>query len=142
MEGLKFDYFVNSEKKTVVCKMTVPDNYMQFEVINIINRNQFDERFLNWGAGETIYKGVSKCHPDDTFDENMGKRIAKLRAMIQFNKEKECFLEEVRNKVAKLLEDVDKAYDYPWHKYHDQEDELCELVDPEQDHHDDTNIVE
>ena len=57
-------------------------------------------------------------------------------------KEKECFLEVVKNKVAKLLEDVDKAYDYPWHKYQDQENELCELVGPEQDHYDDTNIVE
>lgn len=128
MDNLKFDYYVNKEKKTVVCKMTVPHNYMQNEVNNIISRNQFEERFLNWCKGERVFKGVSKCHPEDTFDENTGKRIAKLRAMIQFNKDKECFLVEVRNKVAKLLDDVDRAFDYPWHKYQDQEEELEYLI--------------
>lgn len=30
------------------------------------------------------YKGIAKCHPDDTFDEETGKRIARNKALLKY----------------------------------------------------------
>ena len=45
---------------------------------------------------DSMYKGVAKCHPDDTFDVEYGKRLALLRA-------KEKYLRAISTK----LDDMD-----------------------------------
>jgi len=55
-------YFVNPEKKTVVCIITVQDDY--FREIH-------------------CFEGKAKCSPEDTFDEETGRKIAQKRAYIK-----------------------------------------------------------
>lgn len=55
-------YYVNPEKKTVVCVITIQDDYY-----GEIRR----------------FEGKAKCSPEDAFDENIGRQIAQNRAFIK-----------------------------------------------------------
>ena len=55
-------YYVNPEKKTVVCVITIQDDYF-----GEIHR----------------FEGKAKCSPEDAFDENIGRQIAQNRAFIK-----------------------------------------------------------
>lgn len=44
-----------------------------------------------------VFRGVAKCSPDDTFDEEKGKRIAYLRAC---KKRKRAFIKDYREDIA------------------------------------------
>jgi hypothetical protein len=55
-------YYVNPEKKTVVCVITIQDDYY-----GEIHR----------------FEGKAKCSPEDAFDENIGRQIAQNRAFIK-----------------------------------------------------------
>lgn len=52
-------YYINKEKGVVVCKITIQDRWT-----------------------EITYTGKARCLPEDTFDEELGKRIANTRAHI------------------------------------------------------------
>lgn len=43
------------------------------------------------GSSYDTFEGVSKCSPDDKFDPEIGKKIARLRAMIKFKKTQLAF---------------------------------------------------
>ena len=85
MGNLKFEFFVNKEKKTVACVATDEDNLANCEILNILHKYDIEETGIltNWGNKEFV--GVAKCHPEDEFDEEIGKRIAKLKALMKFN---------------------------------------------------------
>ena len=146
MDNLKFEYFVNEEKKTVVCKMTVPEEYVFNEVRNIVEKSKFlimgeyMECMLLYGFHHQ-YKGISKCHPDATFDIETGKRIAKLRALRQFNDDKYRVIDYVLDEMFDAVRGVESALEYAGYKEYDQRVELQHLTKPEQNC-DDTNIVE
>lgn len=61
-------FFVNEEKKTVVCKMSayllIPDVFDNIDV---------------WGDRFRV-KAIAKCCPGDVFNEEIGKRIARAKA--------------------------------------------------------------
>lgn len=55
-------YYVNPEKKTVVCVITIQDDIF----------------------GDLLrFEGKAKCSPEDAFDENIGRQIAQNRAFIK-----------------------------------------------------------
>lgn len=69
---VKVEFYVDEEYRTVEChiiyKTKVPKNVMlnDFDMYNFIQ--------------DSCAIGVAKCHPDDTFDVTIGKRIAESRA--------------------------------------------------------------
>lgn len=68
MKGkLKIDYIVKPQNDVVVC---------------IIK-----------GNGVSC-SGVARCHPDDTFDEELGKEVARRKAIIKYKK---LILADIRN---------------------------------------------
>lgn len=77
----KFTYKINKEKRTVVA-------YGKFLPKGLIKR-EFEYSF-----GRNIYfpdiyccktaKGIAKCHPEDEWNEEEGKRIARERAVKDF----------------------------------------------------------
>lgn len=133
MNNLKFEYFVNEEKKTVVCKMTVPEEYVFNEVRNIVEKSKFlimgeyMEYLCMYGL-HPYYKGISKCHPDDTFDIEKGKRIAKLRALMRFNDDKYWVLDSVFGEICDAVRGVESAREYAGYKEYDQRKELYKLI--------------
>lgn len=75
-------YFVNTEKKTVVCIITVQDDFLG-------NVHRFE--------------GKAKCSPEDTFDENIGREIAQNRAFIKMKAYLRDYKKEVRKTIAARL---------------------------------------
>lgn len=75
-------YFVNPEKKTVVCIITVQDEYFRE-----IHR----------------FEGKAKCSPEDTFNEEIGKEIARNRAFIKMKAYLRDYKKEVRKAIATHL---------------------------------------
>ena len=81
------EYFVNEEKRTVICKLTCEGD----EVIDDLAKHQMYP--ANKGAiienliGD-IYIGKAKCMPGDTWDEEIGRRIAYKKAVAKFNQAK------------------------------------------------------
>lgn len=63
---MKTEYFVNEEKRTVVCKLTY--------------------RVDGYGYGYAI-TAKAVCSPDDLFDAEIGRRIADSRAHIAYHKQ-------------------------------------------------------
>jgi hypothetical protein len=59
---MKTKYYINKDKGVVVCIITV-DGFYQ----------------------DLTFVGKASCSPEDEFDENLGKRIANLRAHIKYH---------------------------------------------------------
>lgn len=80
-------FIVKESTKTVVCIMKVLVNAWKSSQNNVFGKES-----------ELItVKGFSKCHPEDKFDEVIGKRIAESRA------KKEAY-REGRNYLQKILD--------------------------------------
>ena len=79
-------YFVNIEKKTVVCVITVQDDFLG-------NVHRFE--------------GKAKCSPEDIFDENIGREIAQNRAFIRmkahFREYKKDLSKAINDRIARLI---------------------------------------
>ena len=54
-------YYINEEKKTVVCRT--------------------EGKFAD--CGPIVRFGIAKCSPDDTFDEEFGRSLARKRAVLE-----------------------------------------------------------
>ena len=108
------DYYVNKEKKVVVAKMTGCSNglacdmcrkgYPQIPAFEIAN----------------AFIGKAKCSPDDTFDEETGKKIAfkraykkyvmaKKKAVAAFLAENNKLVDELNDTVKNLMDSYDRA---------------------------------
>ena len=125
MGNLKFEFFVNKEKKTVACVATDEDNLANREILNILHRHTIEEIGIltNWGHKEFV--GVAKCHPEDEFDEEIGKRIAKLKSLMKFNHYKEMLIYSVIPNTEDVTEHLYKA---AWYAHQKQEEQWNEIL--------------
>lgn len=81
-------FFVNEEKKTVVCVINFEINLLEIEAVqrlfddpqfrDFINTNYDIEK--NFGVCKFKVSGKAKAADEDKFDETFGKRLAKTRA--------------------------------------------------------------
>jgi hypothetical protein len=75
IEDLNFDYFFDEEKRVVVARITN-------KIINVALTNTSDVSGLILEDIEIKdCKGVAKCRPDDVYDERLGMKIAKKKAL-------------------------------------------------------------
>lgn len=85
-------YYINEEKKTVVCRT--------------------ESKFVD--CDPIVRFGIAKCSPDDTFDEEFGRSLARKRAVLEVTEEinntikfwsqtEEEILDEMRECTKKLL---------------------------------------
>ena len=86
-KGEKF--FVNKEKKTVVCTIDFEINLLEIEAVQrMLNDNQFSnfiasisyDSECDFGVCKFKVSGKAKATDEDEFDEEFGKRLAKTRA--------------------------------------------------------------
>lgn len=71
-----------------------------------------------------LVKGISKCHPDDTYDPVLGEKIANSRAWIKYyeklkkvlSNELEC-LEELRDYFTNSIEELKITKENAYNKY-------------------------
>ena len=52
----------------------------------------------------------SKCHPDDTFDETYGQRLAETRASIKVYKKVKTILEENAKRICLEVDEVNQDF--------------------------------
>ena len=126
-------YHINPEKRTVCCRMPVLNKETNFElweeardqataklkrymrgrngglayswVINDLVHNIFKKRMK-----DVEYFGVAHCHPNDEFDVEKGKEIARNKALISYYNDMEHCMTEVADLFHALHEmAADKA---------------------------------
>ena len=101
MHAEVFDFYVDEAKRTVVATLRVPVNALGTEALDIINKSCMTHMiFPNVNIAKNMllkgtYKGKAVCAPTDTFNEEVGIQIAKLRAIREYNRDR-------RDKVAKM----------------------------------------
>ena len=78
--------------------------------------------------GNTV-RAVAKCHPEDTFDVNMGIRLAVLRCEIKLNKMKRSIVKEHLQMIVRSLKIYEKAIRAEEKKYDKKIDEYMLLCD-------------
>ena len=64
----------------------------------------------------SVFKGVAKCHPDDTFDVEKGKALAKERAIAKYDRYVAGMLNAVVVDLDKYIQHIDARidhYDHP-----------------------------
>ena len=108
------DYYVNKEKKVVVAKMTGCSNGLACDMCR--------KGYPSIPAFEiaNAFIGKAKCSPDDTFDEETGKKIAfkraykkyvmaKKKAVAAFLAENNKLVDEFNDTVKNLMDSYDRA---------------------------------
>lgn len=95
----EYKYIVIPEARMVVCECTTEVNWWD------LKNSVFHDVPNDWDKNvESVFKysncpvftvrAVAKAHPDDTFDETKGKRIAKSKANIKaYHKIRKCLSE-------------------------------------------------
>lgn len=109
----EYKYIVIPEKRMVICECTTEVNWWDlknrifYDIPNNWDKN-VEYIFKNDNYPIFTVRAVAKAHPDDTFDEIKGKRIAKSKANIKaYRKIAACFnemLKSVRFVYQDLLE--------------------------------------
>ena len=99
-------YFVDEEKKVVVCKLEECFNSLICDMCH-----------KGWPGHDALviadeFTGKAQCSPEDTFDVEIGKRIAYKRAVAKLFRAKRRalidFVEGNKEFVKHLCEDADK----------------------------------
>lgn len=93
-------FFVNEEKKVVVCKM--------YEV-------------YEYGGSECVSSAKVTCKDDDVFDLNKGKQMAYARTVMKLStkviKEQETKIANLQKEIDKTQEDIDHNKSvYEWYE--------------------------
>lgn len=83
INGHEVEFYVNEENRIV----TATIKHCKFDVLDIL-RKEYDMNFCGfWDMPKQFakvelpvtLKSVAKCHPDDTFDPEVGKRVARKK---------------------------------------------------------------
>ena len=95
------DFYINDEKGTVTAVLTVPQDIVAMEMQNIMNKASgsafvttdimLDTSMLLTG----VYRGTAYCHEDDTFDEEVGMKVAKLKALKAYYNDRKVVSERI-----------------------------------------------
>lgn len=109
-------YFINKEKKTVICKLEDCCSELIFDMC--------EKGYPSHVAMmiEDVFVGKAKCSPEDAFDVEVGKKIAygraiakmckaKKRALIDFVDGNKKFIEELEKDSNKLIRRYDATID-------------------------------
>ena len=114
---LDIRFFVDEATKTVACTIYPDRNEVYKEFQNLCEKENvemhvyFDGNYQNSFLNRR-YCGKAKCHPEDTFDVEKGKEIAKARAMQKYDEAKLMAFQRIANRVSDLLDRMDRAVEF------------------------------
>lgn len=99
------EYKVNEEKRTVVCIIKTTNDIDS----KLAKYDLFANEDFLFDPDIRIYKGIARCAPDDTWDEEYGKRLAEYRAsrarQVDVNN-------ELKNYIKTISKRIDNLYDH------------------------------
>lgn len=98
VENGNMTYYINKEKRTVVCKKTG----CEFDIVNLIENISGcytipPEMSVKDVLLNSTYTGIAKCNPEDKWDEEKGMEIARKRMLLKYYKDKEKKTETYEN---------------------------------------------
>lgn len=80
-------YYIDEQKKVVVTKY-YPNKFIFEQIMNvfsdIFDSVQVTEMFEKYFVGKKCFIGKSRCCPEDAFDLDLGKRLARNRAFSKY----------------------------------------------------------
>ena len=117
MDNTRVDYKVMPEQGIVIAKIVGTS----FDAMDAFNRkflstatsaldlNAYarDEKFHMPYA----FKAVARCHPEDTFDENKGKRVALNKLSDKYNRSLDKHLANIMLALDKALKNMDLYFE-------------------------------
>ncbi len=108
---MKTQFYVNDEKKIVVCKL-----------VDCAGSLICDMCHKNWPASpeleiDDVFVGKAKLHPDDAFDLEKGEQIAFRRAVAKLAKAKARALRAFMKKQERVVNDLKRDTDKLLRKY-------------------------
>lgn len=89
MRNEDIKYFVNEEKRTVVayiegCRDDAYDEVSRISETYGVYISSYSEA----SKMPNSFRGISKCHPDDEWNEEIGKKVARRKLFIAYNEAK------------------------------------------------------
>ena len=105
-------YVVNPERREVIA---YTDNTCHHAVLSVLRRLPYRSRYcyvLRNGNMPNKFRVVVKCHPEDEFDAEIGKKIAKKRLLDNYwksrHKAEHRIKQELEAEVASINEVISK----------------------------------
>ena len=97
-------YYVNPAKRIVAATVTVEPDAIIEEIMSLF-RKSFSDSLVITGCTYNVksfslkgkYVGVATCHPDDTFDIEKGKKIARRKALKAYMNDRMAITNKVLN---------------------------------------------
>jgi hypothetical protein len=128
-QGSSIFYLIDEENRTITAKIPVDSAVDSF----YSDCNKRD--IFGWYDGELeirtygkYFVGVAKCAPEDTFDIEIGKRLARDRALKKFYKAKLRAFHKMADLFDKDLKTIEDYMDYSWlavNRFLDDEGAIC-----------------
>ena len=129
-------YKINMDERTVIakitCEKTDPQMVFDCKVARYIDGNgvgplEISEYYENKYDISRVYVGKAKCHPDDTFDEEFGKKLALLRAKNKYLKAMYYRLDDMRRWISKLNNTITDMTQEHYRRWIDNGCEIYEI---------------
>ena len=105
---MKIKYFVNEEKGTVFCKMEDCSK----DTINILEKDGIYKKDMSDSFMQNTYTGKAKLSPEDKWDEETGKRIARNKMLLKYYTKRKKILNNNYVELLSQLKKVGERQDY------------------------------
>ena len=112
-ENEDFTYYINESKRTIVCVFT-PDHSeyctgFEKAMKKVINETGYAVMLdpkcpVCYMDYPDTFEGKAKCAPEDEWDAEYGKRLAKARALAKFHAAKSNYISEIVWSVSSMLD--------------------------------------
>lgn len=125
----KIDYHVNEEKRTVACILICNMQLRKHPAFEMHFYSQWRKRMPKVDCnGEFTVSATAKCSEDDTFDVEVGKRIAESRAKQKAFKIAGRVYVEVFNEVVRAARLISLSIDACVNAYEVEQNHIEELI--------------
>ena len=84
---MAFRYFINEEKRTIVAVLDNCEGDLGERIRKVLKRHNTNFRYYESKTEmPDVFRGKARCNPQDTWDEAIGKKLAKERALEKYEK--------------------------------------------------------
>lgn len=112
----KITYNIDKKNRIITASMDecTFEAYVNLKKINSDVGLLIDFFDLAWDdfSMKRIYTGIAKCHPDDNWDEEKGKELAKDRLLAKYYKDYLNIFEKILFKINRFSSEVEKKFQY------------------------------
>ena len=106
-ENSSITYYIDEDKRIIVCKMTDCENDFMKSVPDIS---------LSGYELKPYYLGKAKCHPDDIWDEEKGKQLALYRMLQKYYLDRARYSDELLKSIKNQYDLLQKINDFNLNK--------------------------